>query len=42
MDKGYEEAWQAELLKRMAEVESGSVKTAPWAEVRQRLARRLK
>jgi putative addiction module component (TIGR02574 family) len=30
-------AWEAELEKRAAEIESGSVKLEPWSEVRENL-----
>jgi putative addiction module component (TIGR02574 family) len=36
-----ETAWLAEIARRVAEVEAGTVKTIPWDEVRQRLLDRL-
>jgi putative addiction module component (TIGR02574 family) len=36
-----EAAWLAEIARRVAEVEAGTVKTIPWDEVRQRLLDRL-
>lgn len=40
-DEDVEAAWAAEIERRVAEVEAGSVKTIPWEEVRQRLLDRL-
>ena len=40
-DPGVEAAWAAEIERRVAELESGAVKTIPWEEVRQRLLDRL-
>ena len=39
-DDDAEAAWAAEINRRLAELDSGSVKTIPWAEVRRRLAAR--
>jgi putative addiction module component (TIGR02574 family) len=39
-DEGVEEAWAAEIERRMADYRAGRVKTIPWAEVRARLHRR--
>ena len=36
-DEGVEEAWAEEIARRIQEVESGAVKTIPWAEARRRL-----
>jgi putative addiction module component (TIGR02574 family) len=36
VDEGVEAAWQAEIEKRIAELDSGRAKTIPWEEVRQR------
>jgi putative addiction module component (TIGR02574 family) len=33
-DEGCDEAWAAEIAKRMREVDSGQVKTIPWSEAR--------
>ena len=38
-DPGAEEAWGAEIERRVKELEAGSVETIPWSEVRQRLFR---
>lgn len=38
-DEG-EDAWRVEIERRMAELDSGSVETIPWEEVRARLCRR--
>ena len=35
-----EAAWATEANRRVAELDSGAVKTIPWAEVRRRLAAR--
>jgi putative addiction module component (TIGR02574 family) len=40
VDEGVEEAWRVEIERRMAELDSGSVETIPWEEVRARLDRR--
>ena len=34
-DEGVEEAWEQELAKRAAEIDSGAVKVEPWSKVRQ-------
>jgi putative addiction module component (TIGR02574 family) len=39
-DEGVEDAWRVEIERRMAELDSGSVETIPWEEVRARLYRR--
>jgi putative addiction module component (TIGR02574 family) len=36
VDEGVEAAWEAEIGKRIAELESGKAKTTPWEEVRKR------
>jgi putative addiction module component (TIGR02574 family) len=38
-DPGVEEAWDAEIRRRIEELESGAVKGIPWSEVRERLFR---
>jgi len=38
-DEGVEEAWAAEIERRMAEYRAGRVKTIPWSELRARLHR---
>ena len=40
-DQDVEEAWAREIERRILEVESGSVKTIPWSEVRRRLMQAL-
>jgi putative addiction module component (TIGR02574 family) len=36
VDEGLEAAWEAEIGKRIAELDSGSAKVTSWAEVRRR------
>ena len=36
-DEGVEDAWRVEIERRMAELDSGTVKTIPWEELRARL-----
>jgi putative addiction module component (TIGR02574 family) len=38
-DPDIEEAWDAETLRRVEELESGAVEGIPWSEVRERLFR---
>jgi putative addiction module component (TIGR02574 family) len=38
-DEGVEEAWAAEIERRMADYRAGTVKTIPWSEVRVHLHR---
>ena len=38
--EGVEDAWRVEIERRVAELDSGSVETIPWEEVRARLYRR--
>ena len=40
-DPDVEAAWAAEIERRVADLETGTVKTIPWEEVRQRLLDRL-
>jgi putative addiction module component (TIGR02574 family) len=40
-DEDVEAAWAAEIQRRVAELETGTVKSIPWEEVRQRLLGRL-
>ena len=35
-EEGVEDAWRVEIERRMAELDSGSVETIPWGEVRKR------
>ena len=39
-EAGVEDAWRVEIERRMAELDSGSVQTIPWEELRDRLYRR--
>lgn len=36
VDEGVQVAWEAEIGKRVADLDSGKVKTTSWAEVRRR------
>ena len=36
VDEGVRAAWEAEIGKRIAELDSGHAKTTPWTEVRRR------
>ena len=38
-DEGVEEAWAAEIERRLEDYRAGRVKTIPWSEVRARLHR---
>ena len=40
-DHDVEAAWAAEIQKRLAELDAGTVETIPWEQVRQRLIDRL-
>lgn len=37
IDPDAEEAWDAEIRRRVEELDSGAVKTIPWSEARKRL-----
>jgi putative addiction module component (TIGR02574 family) len=39
-EEGVDDAWRAEIERRMAELDSGAVQTIPWEELRERLFRR--
>ena len=39
-EDGVEDAWRAEIERRMAQLDSGTVQTIPWEELRARLYRR--
>ena len=39
VEEGVEEAWRVEIERRAHELESGAVKSIPWAVVRECLAR---
>jgi putative addiction module component (TIGR02574 family) len=41
MDVNVESAWQSEVEKRIAELDTGQVTCIPWEEVRERLMRNL-
>jgi putative addiction module component (TIGR02574 family) len=36
VDPNAEQAWQAEIARRLEDVETGNVKTLPWEEVRRK------
>jgi putative addiction module component (TIGR02574 family) len=40
VDEDAEAAWAIEVHRRMAELDTGAVKTVPWAELRRRLPAR--
>ncbi len=40
-DEDVQAAWSAEIERRVAELDAGTVKGIPWEEVRQRLLARL-
>ena len=39
-DEGAEDAWRAEVERRIAELDSGAVEAVPWEELRARLYQR--
>ena len=39
-EEGAEEAWRAEIERRIVELDSGAVETVPWEELRARLYER--
>ena len=39
VDEGAEAAWEAEIERRLAELDSGRVRPIPWAEARRRILR---
>jgi putative addiction module component (TIGR02574 family) len=39
IDPDAEAAWDAEITRRVQELDSGQVKVVPWSEVRQRILR---
>ena len=41
VEEGVEAAWVIEIERRMADLDSGSAKTLPWDEVREKLHGRL-
>ena len=40
IDEGAEAAWEVEIERRLAELDSGRVRPIPWAEARRRIAGR--
>jgi len=38
VDKDAESAWEAEIVKRLKEIDEGKVNLIPWAEARARIA----
>ncbi len=41
VDEGAENAWDQEIARRMADIDSGKAKTVPWEEVRGKISSRL-
>jgi putative addiction module component (TIGR02574 family) len=41
VDEGAEKAWEQEISRRIADIDSGKAKTVPWEEVRGKLSSRL-
>ena len=39
-DEGVEEAWRAEISRRVTELDQGTVETVPWEDVRRELRAR--
>jgi putative addiction module component (TIGR02574 family) len=39
-EEGAEDAWRAEIERRIADLDSGAVETVPWEELRARLYQR--
>jgi len=39
VDEGVEAAWSLEIARRLAELETGKVKSVPWAEARRQIMR---
>jgi putative addiction module component (TIGR02574 family) len=42
VDEGAEEAWEQEISRRIADIDSGKAKMIPWEEVREKLSSRLR
>lgn len=40
-DADAEDAWQQEIRRRLADLDSGAVKTIPWSEARSKLLKKL-
>jgi putative addiction module component (TIGR02574 family) len=41
VDEGAEDAWNQEIARRIADLDSGKAKTFPWEELRARISSRL-
>ena len=41
VDQGVESAWNEEINRRLADLDSGKAKTVPWDEIRRRISSRL-
>jgi len=41
VDESAEVEWEKEIIRRVAELKAGTVKTVPWTEVRRRLSAKL-
>ena len=41
VDQGVESAWNEEISRRIADLDSGKAKTIPWDEIRRRISSRL-
>jgi len=41
VDEGAQQAWNEEISRRLAELDSGRAKTVPWPEVQRRISSRL-
>jgi len=41
VDESAEAEWEKEIVRRVAELNAGTVKTVPWTEVRRRLSAKL-
>ncbi len=41
-EPGYDEAWGAEIERRMKEIDDGTVEMIPWSEVRKRMSERVR
>lgn len=41
-DEAVAAAWDEEIARRMADIDSGKAKTIPWEEVREKLSSRIK
>ena len=38
VDQDAEQAWEAEIAKRLSEIREGRIQSVPWAEARRRIA----